>query len=94
MFSGQIAFYADNCVADERLVTQYEKLAALVSFVVGETVWKVKHSSVRIENPLLALYMGRSISVSRVFFGLPGGGDCLNGQTFLSENQEFALDGV
>ena len=38
MFSGQIAFYADNCVADERLVTEYEKLAALVSFVVGETV--------------------------------------------------------
>ena len=35
MFSGQIAFYADNCVADERLVTEYEKLAALVSFVVG-----------------------------------------------------------
>ena len=28
MFSGQIAFYADNCVADERLVTEYEKLAA------------------------------------------------------------------
>ena len=28
----------------------------MVSFVVGETVWKVKHSSVRIENPLLALY--------------------------------------
>ena len=38
MFSGQIAFYADNCVADERLVTENEKLAALVSFVVGETV--------------------------------------------------------
>ena len=43
MFSGQIAFYADNCVADERLVTEYEKLAALVSFVVGETVQMVKH---------------------------------------------------
>ena len=57
MFSGQIAFYADNCVTDERLVTEYEKLAALVSFVVG-------------------------------------GGDCLNGQTFLSENQEFALGSV
>ena len=56
MFSGQIAFYADNCVADERLVTEYEKLTALVSFVVG--------------------------------------GDCLNGQTFLTENQEFALGGV
>ena len=38
MFSGQIASYADNCVTDERLVTEYEKLAALVSFVVGETV--------------------------------------------------------
>ena len=38
MFSGQIAFYADNCVTDERLVTEYEKLAALLSFVVGETV--------------------------------------------------------
>ena len=36
MFSGQIAFYADNCVTDERLVTEYEKLAALVSFVVGD----------------------------------------------------------
>ena len=35
MFSGQIAFYADNCVTDERLVTEYEKLSALVSFVVG-----------------------------------------------------------
>ena len=58
MFSGQIAFYADNCVADERLVTEYEKLAALVSFVVGETVLKVKHFSVRIKNPLLALYRG------------------------------------
>ena len=38
MFSGQIAFYADNCVANERLVTEYEKLVALVSFVMGETV--------------------------------------------------------
>ena len=43
MFSGQIAFYSDNCVADERLVTEYEKLAALVSFVVGEAVLMVKH---------------------------------------------------
>ena len=43
MFSGQIAFYADNCVTDERLVTEYEKLAALVSFVVGEAVLMVKH---------------------------------------------------
>ncbi len=38
MFYGQIAFYAENCVTAERLVTEYEKLAALVSFVVGETV--------------------------------------------------------
>ena len=38
MFSGQIAFYADNSVTYERLVTEYEKLAVLVSFVVGETV--------------------------------------------------------
>ena len=59
MFSGQIAFYADNCVTDERLVSEYEKLAALVSFVV-----------------------------------CVGGGDCLNGQTFLTENQEFALGSV
>ena len=47
MFSGQIAFYADNFVADERLVTENEKLAALVSFVVcvwgGEAVLMVKH---------------------------------------------------
>ena len=28
----------------------------MVSFVVGETVLKVKHFSVRIKNPLLALY--------------------------------------
>ena len=53
MFSGQIAFYADNCVTDERLVTEYEKTGG--------------------------------IGVLRC------GGDCLNGQTFLSENQEFAL---
>ena len=52
MFSGQIAFYADNCVTDERLVTEYEKLAALVSFVVGETVLMVKQFSVRIKNLL------------------------------------------
>ena len=94
MFSGQIAFYADNCVADERLVTEYEKLAALVSFVVGETVWKVKHSSVRIENPLLALYSCTEyFSLARTFRTAWGGG-CLNGQTFLSENQEFALGSV
>ena len=68
MFSGQIAFYSDNCVADERLVTEYEKLAALVSFVVGEVVRKVKHSSVRIENPLLALYKGYGVFQSREDF--------------------------
>lgn len=42
MFSGQIAFYEVNCVADDRLVTEYEKLAALVSFVVREAVLMVK----------------------------------------------------
>ena len=36
MFSGQIAFYADNCVADERLVTQYEKLAAWCPSLWGD----------------------------------------------------------
>ena len=46
MFSGQISFYADNCVADDRLVIEYEKLAALVSFVVGEAVLIVKQFSV------------------------------------------------
>ena len=30
---------------------------------VGEVVRKVKHSSVRIENPLLALYRGLGLSV-------------------------------
>ena len=29
MFSGQIAFYADNCVTDERLVTEYEKTGGI-----------------------------------------------------------------
>ena len=43
MFSGQIPFYADNCVADDRLVTEYEKLAILVSFVVGKAVLMVTH---------------------------------------------------
>ncbi len=28
IFQVGIAFYADNCVADERWVTEYEKLAA------------------------------------------------------------------
>ena len=52
MFSGQIAFYADNCVADDRLVIEYEKLSTLVSFVVGEAVLMVKLFSVRIMNSL------------------------------------------
>ena len=52
MFSGQITFYAENCVADDRLVTEYEKLATLVCFVVGEAVLMFKHFSVRIMNSL------------------------------------------
>ena len=56
MFSGQIAFYADNCVTDERLVTEYEKTGGIGVLRCGE--------------------------------------DYLNGQTFLSENQEFALGSV
>ena len=43
MFSGQITFYAENCVADDRLVTEYEKLTTLVSFVVGKAVLMVTH---------------------------------------------------
>ena len=42
-------------------------------FGLGEVVWKVKHSSVRIANPLLSLDRCRSISVSRGLFGRPGG---------------------
>ena len=47
MFSGQIAFYADNFVADDRLVTEYEKLATLVFFVVtiSQTVLSENHES-------------------------------------------------
>ena len=56
MFSGQIPFYADNCVAGDRLVTEYEKLTTLVSFVVGKAVLMVKLFSVRIMNSLLAVY--------------------------------------
>ena len=40
----------------------------------GEPVRKVKYSSVRIVNPLSALYRVRSISVSRGLFGQSGGG--------------------
>ena len=35
---------------------------------VGEVVRKVKHSSVRIENPLLALYRGYGVFQSREDF--------------------------
>lgn len=40
----------------------------------GETIRKVKHSSVRIENPIPTLYSigGWSISVSQRLFGRPG----------------------
>ena len=93
MFSGQIAFYADNCVADERLVTEYEKLAAWCP-----SLWErlsEKSNILQWESrirfwPCIGV---RGISVSRGLFGRPGG-DCLNGQTFLSENQEFALGSV
>lgn len=41
---------------------------------LGETVWKVKYSSVRIENPLLALYRGTEyFSLARTFRTVWGG---------------------
>lgn len=41
---------------------------------MGEAVLKVKHSSVRIENPLLACIAVRSILVLRGLLRQPGGG--------------------
>ncbi len=71
MFSGQISFYADNCVADDRLVIEYEKLATLISFVVtiSQSVLSENHESAS------GLVGVRSISVSLGLFGRPGGGD-------------------
>ena len=44
---------------------------------VGEVVRKVKHSSVRIENPLLALYRGTGyFSLARTFRTVWGGKMC------------------
>ena len=69
MFSGQISFYADNCVADDRLVIEYEKLATLISFVVtiSQSVLSENHESAS------GLVGVRSISVSLGLFGRPGG---------------------
>ena len=45
-----------------------------VKKLLGETVLKVKHSSVRIENPLLALYRGTGyFSLARTFRTVWGG---------------------
>ena len=86
MFSGQIAFYADNFVADDRLVTEYEKLATLIFFVVtiSQSVLSENHESAS------GLVGVRSISVSLGLFGRPGG-------ILLCENswiQSYRLQGI
>lgn len=59
---------------------------------MGETVLKVKVPPVRIENSLSPLYRGTDFStLAETFQTVWGGRDCLKSQTFLSENQEFAL---
>ena len=74
MFSGQIAFYADNCVADERLVTEYEKLAAWCP-----SLWErlsEKSNILQWESRIRfwPCIVVRSILVSRGLLGQPGGG--------------------
>ena len=57
--SSKIGFYCLNAAASAELVE---------IFLLGETVRKVKYSSVRIVNPLLALYRGKEyFSLARTF---------------------------
>ena len=78
--SSKIGFYCLNAAASAELVEIFFLWSVWlgqsgIDGVEGETVRKVKHSSVRIENPIPALYRGTEyFSLARTFRTTWGGG--------------------
>ena len=77
MFSGQIAFYADNCVTDERLVTEYEKPGGIGVLRCGRDCLKSQTFFSENRESAFGLVVVRSILVSRGLLGQPGGGEAV-----------------
>ena len=77
--SSKIGFYCLNAAASAELVEIFFLWSVWlgrsgIDGVEWETVWKVKYSSVRIENPFLALYRGTEyFSLARTFRTVWGG---------------------